>query len=76
MQMAVEDVNIRFNESIHFNLDLVYDSNHTIDWRQYLDDAEDVAARWYYRKRRSENVSVSVVVSPGMSINDAQIWIL
>ena len=65
MQMAVEDVNIRFNGSVHYNLDFVYDITHTANWRQYLDDAEDVAAKWYYRKRRAENVSLSVVVSPG-----------
>ena len=64
MEMAIEDMNSQYNDTIKFNLDLVYDARHS-NCSQYLDDAVDVAARWYYRKRRPQNVSLSVVVSPG-----------
>ena len=69
MEMAVEETNAVFNQSIHFNLDLVYNVHHK-NVPQYLDDAHDVAARWYYRKRRPNNVSLSVVVSTCTSLTD------
>ena len=64
-ELAVENVNSQFNGSLHFNLELVYNSRHQ-SCSQYIDDVTDMAASWYYRKRRAENVSLSVVVSPGM----------
>ena len=64
MEMAVEEMNLFYNRSMHFNLDLVYDANHT-DCSQYLYDAPRVAAEWYYKKKRPETQAMSVVVSPG-----------
>ena len=64
MEMAVADMNALFRETIRFNLETVYDRRHA-NCPQYLEDAVDVPARWYYRQRRPENVSLSVVVSPG-----------
>ena len=66
MELAVESLNSDLNGSMHFNLDFVYDKKHA-GCGPYLDDVTDMAARWYYKNRRPENVSLSVVASPGMS---------
>ena len=64
MEMAVEDVNWHFRGSLHFNLILVYDRRHD-SCPQFLDDSTGMVAKWYYTQRRPENVSLSVLVSPG-----------
>ena len=65
MRMAVEAMNVRFNGSLKLNMDIFYEPRHTANWLQYLDDASYLAARWYYRNRRPEKTSLSVVLSPG-----------
>ena len=74
MELAVEKLNSDLNGSIHFNIKFVYDYHH-LGCGPYVEDITNMVAKWYYKECRPENVSLPVVVSPGMlSVTDVSMY--
>ena len=67
MELAVKRINSAFNGSLHVNLQFVFD-NRQLGCGQYLEDISDMVARWYYKKRRPENASISIIVNAGIYV--------
>ena len=62
MELAIEEVNAKFNNSLQLTLKPIYNRRHA-NCPQYLDDVQDMAAKWYYLERQKD--VLSVVISPG-----------
>lgn len=63
-ELAVETANERYNGSLHLNFKAVYESS-IEKCTDYLDNADRLLSRWYYRERRPWQQVVSVIAISG-----------
>ena len=64
IELAVDDMNDRYNGSIHFSVRFISFDNKPTDCQTYVQDVAFMVSRWYYIERRTG--TIPIIVSDGV----------